>query len=182
MLRLAGQSCDGVRLHPLCSRRYLEQVCLPKLHEGMALAGRHRSNFDVHGGGFVATGGDEAAVEAALRAVRARIAFYASTRTYLPILALHGLEDLNLKLHRMSVEGRWQDMPAEVPEDVVRVFAAVGTYREIARAIEARFGGVADSITLDFPAATPDGLQQELLAEISRIPHQFTRYDTNWPG
>ena len=41
-------------------------------------------------------------------------------------------------------------MAAEVPDDVVRIFAACGTYREIARAIEQRYGGVADSIDLDF--------------------------------
>jgi probable F420-dependent oxidoreductase len=182
MLRVAGQTCDGVRLHPLCSRRYLEQVCVPKLLEGMAAAGRDRSNFDIHGGGFVVTGADQAAVDLALRAVRARIAFYASTRTYLPILALHGLEELNLKLHRMSVEGRWQEMAGEVPDDVVRVFAAVGTYQEIARAIEGRYGGVADSVTLDFPDGTPAGLQRELLADVRRIPHRFTGHDTRWPG
>ena len=31
MLRVAGQVADGVRLHPLCSRRYLEEVCLPQI-------------------------------------------------------------------------------------------------------------------------------------------------------
>ena len=180
MLRLAGQVGDGVRLHPLCSRRYLEQVCLPAMQDGMARAGRLRANFDVHGGGFVATGPDQAAVDAALAAIRARIAFYASTRTYLPILALHGLEELGLKLHRMSVQGRWQDMPNEVPDDVVRIFAAFGTYIEIAATIEERFGGVADSITLDFPPDAAAGLQRELLADIHRIPHNFSGYDTAW--
>src|SRR5580704_18003610 len=29
MLRVAGEVCDGVRLHPLCSRRYLEEVAVP---------------------------------------------------------------------------------------------------------------------------------------------------------
>ena len=42
-------------------------------------------------------------------------------------------------------------MAAEVPEDAVRIFAACGTYGEIARQIEARLGGVADSIDLQFP-------------------------------
>ncbi len=36
MLRVAGQVADGVRLHPLCSRRYLEEVCLPQIAVGMA--------------------------------------------------------------------------------------------------------------------------------------------------
>ena len=64
MLRVAGQVCDGVRLHPLCSRRYLEEVCLPRIWKGMRRGGRSRVHFDIHGGGFVATGPDEASVAA----------------------------------------------------------------------------------------------------------------------
>ena len=64
----------------------------------------------MHGGGFVVTGPDEATVVAGMEAVRRRIGFYGSTRTYMPILALHGLQDLGLKLHRMSVEGCWPEM------------------------------------------------------------------------
>ena len=113
-----------------------------------------------------------------MQKVRRRIGFYGSTRTYLPILALHGLQELGAKLHRMSVEGRWEQMAAEVPEDAVRIFAACGTYGEIAGEIERRFGGVADSIDLHFPADTPAGLQRELLADIRRIPHTFAGFST----
>ncbi|HEY1931524.1 MAG TPA: TIGR03617 family F420-dependent LLM class oxidoreductase [Acetobacteraceae bacterium] len=180
MLRVAGQVADGVRLHPLCSRLYLEQVCLPNIMEGMRRSGRNRAHFDVHGGGFIATGPDEAAVAKAMEAVRRRIGFYGSTRTYLPILALHGLEDLGMKLHRMSVEGRWDAMAAEVSDDAVRMFAACGTFDELPRAIEQRFGGAADSIDLHFPAETPLELQRELLTDIRRIPHTFAGFDTNW--
>ena len=178
MLRVAGQVCDGVRLHPLCSRRYLEEVCLPRIAEGMRRGGRSRARFDVHGGGFVATGPDEAAVAREMDVVRRRIGFYGSTRTYLPILALHGLEDLGGKLHQMSAQGRWAEMAGEVSDDVVHIFAACGTYREIAAAIEQRFGGAADSIDLNFPAGTPVGLQRELLNDIRRIPQVFAGFDT----
>jgi probable F420-dependent oxidoreductase len=173
MLRVAGEVCDGVRLHPLCSRRYLEEVCLPRLREGMQAGGRRRQSFELHGGGFVVTGADEAAVAAALDTVRRRVALYASTRTYLPILALHGIEDLGRKLHRLSVEGRWDEMPGEVSDDIVRLFAACGTYRDLARAVETRFGGLADAIDLAFPGDAPAGLQRELLADIRRIPQSF---------
>src|SRR5215813_10790095 len=44
MLRVAGQVADGVRLHPLCSRRYLEQVALPRIADGMQRSGRNRNN------------------------------------------------------------------------------------------------------------------------------------------
>jgi probable F420-dependent oxidoreductase len=178
MLRVAGQVADGVRLHPLCSRRYLVEVCLPLIAEGLARSGRAREHLDVNGGGFVVTGPDAVALARAMDRVRERIAFYCSTRTYFPVLALHGLEELGRKLHRMSVAGRWQDMAAEVSDDVVRIFAACAPYDSLAQAIAERFGGAADSIDLEFPADAPAGLQRELLADIRRIPHRFTGFDT----
>ena len=173
MLRVAGEVCDGVRLHPLCSRRYLEEICLPQIGEGMRRSGRIRANLDIHGGGFVATGPDDVAVAQAIEIVRRQIAFYGSTRTYLPILSLHGLGDLGLRLHRLSVLGRWNEMAAEISDDVVRLFAACGTYQEIVGVIEARFGGLADTIELNFPANAPPGLRRELLTDIHRIPRAF---------
>ncbi len=180
MLRVAGQACDGVRLHPICSRRYLEEVCLPQLSEGMRRSGRSREHFDIHGGGFVATGRDEQAVAAAMDTVRRRIGFYGSTRSYLPILALHGLEELAAKLHEFSVTGRWSEMAALVSDDVVRIFAACGTYGEIAASVEQRFGGAADSIDINFPADAPPGLRHEVISDIRRIPHAFAGFDASW--
>ena len=180
MLRVAGEVCDGVRLHPLCSRRYVEEVALPGIAEGMRRSGRSRAKFDVFGGGFIVTGPDQETVAEGMEQVRRRVAFYGSTRSYLPILSLHGLDDLGLKLHAMSLEGRWEEMADEVSDEVVRVFAACGRYKEIAGAIDQRFGGLVDSIEMDFPAGTPIGLQSELLADIRRIPHIFEGFDTRW--
>jgi probable F420-dependent oxidoreductase len=180
MLRVAGEVCDGVRLHPLCSRRYLEEVALPRLSEGMRRSGRSRAHFDVFGGGFVVTGPDEKTVAEGMEQARRRVAFYGSTHSYLPILSLHGLDELGLKLRAMSLAGRWNEMAAEVPDDVVRIFAACGTYSEIAHAIQMRYGGLADAIELNFSAGTSPGLQCELVSDIRRIPHIFEGFDTQW--
>jgi probable F420-dependent oxidoreductase len=180
MLRVSGEVCDGVRLHPLCSRRYVEEVALPRLAKGMQRSGRSRAHFDIFGGGFVVTRPDQETLARGFEWVRKRVAFYGSTRSYLPILSLHGLDELGLKLRAMSLDGRWNEMAAEVPDEVVHIFAACGTYREITRAIETRFGGLADSIEMNFPADAPAGLQRELLADIRRIPHAFTGFDTRW--
>ena len=180
MLRLAGELCDGVRLHPICSRRYLEEVCLPAMLDGMARTGRRREHFDIHGGGFVCTGPDEAAVRKAMDAARFRVAFYGSTRTYMPILKLHGLEDLGHKLHGMSVQGRWKEMASQISDDTLRLFAACGTYAEIPREIERRFGGAADSITIPMPAGWQSESEpvREMLAAIHRIPPAFGGFRT----
>ena len=95
MLRVAGQVADGVRLHPLCSRRYLEEVCLPQIDDRHAHAAGGRARISTcMAAGFVVTGPDDATVAAGMEVARRRIGFYGSTRTYMPILALHGLQDL----------------------------------------------------------------------------------------
>ncbi len=73
MLRTAARVANGVRLHAFATRTYLERVVLP------ILAQQHPSDFEVTGGGFIATGPDRAAVQRAADKVRARVAFYGST-------------------------------------------------------------------------------------------------------
>ncbi|MGH7037947.1 MAG: TIGR03617 family F420-dependent LLM class oxidoreductase [Stellaceae bacterium] len=180
MLRVAGEVCDGVRLHPLCSRRYLEEVAVPQIAQGMRRGGRERTHFDLMGGGFIATGTDAASVAAGIEQVRRRISFYASTPAYRSVLALHGLEDLGDKLHGLSVAGRWEEMAGEVSDDVAHIFAACGPFDRIAALIAERWGGLADSIHLDFPAGTQAGLQRELLADIRAIPHAFQGFSDGW--
>jgi probable F420-dependent oxidoreductase len=62
MLKVAAEECDGVKLHGFCTRKYLEDVVIPRIAEGLVKAGRRRKNFEIAGGGFLATGPDDAAV------------------------------------------------------------------------------------------------------------------------
>jgi probable F420-dependent oxidoreductase len=180
MLRLAGRICDGVRLHPLCTRRYLEEVCMPEILEGMERGGRQREHFDLHSGGFVCTGPDDETVHKSMEWARQRIAFYGSTRTYLPILSLHGLQDLGLKLHELTVQGRWNDMAKEISDDTLRLFAACGRYDEIVPEIEKRFGGASDAMEIFLSPDAEHGPVHEMLADIRRIPHTFKGFKSGW--
>jgi len=173
MLRMAGRIADGARLHGFCTRKYIEDVCMARINGGLEAAGHARENLEISGGGFVATGKDEAAVAERFEWVRYRVGFYGSTRTYLPVFACHGLEDLGLKLHRLSVEGKWNELAAQVPDDVVRLFAAVGTYDELPRAIEERFGGVVDVMRFEPPDDLDPDAHAALVARIKAIPSHF---------
>ena len=179
-LRLAGEVADGARLHVFCTRRYMEEVCLARIAEGMARTGRKREHFEVSGGGFVATGATDEEVAQAVEWVRYRVAFYGSTPGYWPVLELHDLGDLGRKLNRMTKEGAWDRIAAEIDDDTVRLFAAVGRHDELAGAVERRFGGAADSIyaslSMDMRPALPPGLIQD----IQRLPGAFTGYATAW--
>ena len=135
----------------------------------------------MHGGGFVCTGPDEATVAAEMEKARRRIGFYGSTRTYLPILALHGLEDLGAETASHVGGG---PVGPHGGRSLRRRRAHLRRLRHLRRdwpsAIEQRFGGVADSIDLHFPAGTPAGLAKELVTDIRRIPHTFAGFNTNW--
>ena len=180
MMGLAGRLCDGVRLHGFATRKYLEEVAIPQIDEGLKKSGRSRKQFEVWGGGFIATGKDDAAVAKQLQMIRYRIAFYGSTRSYHGVLALHGWDDLGLELHEMSRKGQWEQMAAAVPEEILGAFTAIGRYDQLPGVIAERFGGLSDSITLDFGHGAPAGLQRELVQDLQRIPSVFDGFPSKW--
>ena len=168
MLRVAGEVCDGVQLHGFCTREYIEAQVMPEIETGFERGGRSRADFRISGGGFVCTGPDERAVAEMVEFVRYRIGFYGSTRAYWPVLEQHGLDELGRELNHLSKNDGWDKMAELISDDVVRLFAAVGTYDQIADAIRERFGGLVDAISLsaspDIAIDAPPDLLQDLRA------------------
>jgi len=154
MCRLAGEVCDGVRLHNFCTRKYLDEVILPNIARGAAKAGRDAATVDVGGGGFIATGPDDDAVRKQFENVRRQIAFYGSTPSYFGVLEIHGWGELGAQLNRLTRDGNWQELAAAVPDEVVHACAAVGRYDEIVPRIRERFRGVR-RIAFPPPAEAP---------------------------
>lgn len=173
MLRAAGEVADGVRLHPFCTRKYVEEVVLPEITAGMAKTGRTREQFEINGGGFLATGPDDESVAKRREWVRQRIGFYGSTPAYYPVLKVHGLEDLGLKLNRMTKAGQWDKLAGEISDDIVDLFAASGRHDQIARVIEQRFADVSDGLSASTDGAQPGGMPSDLLQDLARIPTRF---------
>jgi probable F420-dependent oxidoreductase len=168
MCRLAGELCEGVRLHNFCTRRYLEDVILPNIGRGAAKGKRRLEDVELAGGGFIATGADDRAVAQAVENVRRQVAFYGSTPSYFGVLEAHGWGELGQRLNRMTRDGKWQEMAAAVPDEVVHAFAAVGRYDQIVAAVRERFRGVA---RIAFPPpreeGRDEGIAKELLQELT---------------
>ena len=173
MLKTAARVADSVRLHSFATREYLEQVVRPLLADELAAAGKSFEQFEITGGGFVATGPDDAAVREAAEKVRYRVAFYGSTPAYRPVFDLHGLSELGSRLTELSKQGAWDRMAAEISDDVLDLFVARAPYEGIAEAIERRFGGLVDSVTLEFAPDTPATTRRQVIADIQRIPNRF---------
>jgi probable F420-dependent oxidoreductase len=154
--RLVGELCDGVRLHAFNTLTYLREVILPNIEAGARKAGRSLRDIDISGGSFIVTGESEEELEQAKRATKQQIAFYGSTRTYKPIMDLHGWGDVCLKLNAMSLRGQWQEMADEISDEMLEEFAVIGTYDEIAGRVKERFGDIVTSVGFAMPIRSPD--------------------------
>lgn len=173
MLKLAAEAADGVRLHPFCTRKYFEQTVAPTIERGLAKIGRARASFEINGGGFVATGADDATVAKMLDWVRYRIAFYASTPAYWPVLEAEGLQALGPRLNALTKQGRWDALAQEIPDRLLEACTAIGRHDQIASAIDKRFGGLIDTVHASASSEQPSDMPAEVIAQIQALPAAF---------
>lgn len=166
MCVVAGEVADGMRPHPICTPRYIREVMLPALAEGAARTERDAATVAVCMKPLVATAPDEAALQARIAVVRARVAFYASTPGYRKVFEHHGLGDLARELSVLSREQRWEEMPPRISDEVMHTFATVGTYDQVAGLLAERYAGIATHLEFSIPAPTP--AEQERLAGLVR--------------
>lgn len=164
--RVAGEVGDGLMLHTFTSAEYVRRVVRPNIAAGAAKAGRNPAEVKVSGGGFIVTGPNRTALREAGREARRRIAFYASTRTYLPVLECHGFQEVGQRLHQMSLEGRWDEMGEMVGDEMLDAFAVVGEYDEVADKLLERYGGLVDEVGLSL--ATAGAAEEQQLRRIIR--------------
>ena len=176
MLKTAARVADSVRLHSFATKQYVEQVVRPLLADELAKAGKRFENFEMTGGGFIATGPNEQAVKEAAEKVRYRVAFYGSTPAYRGVFDQHGVGDLGVKLNTMSRNGEWADMARQVSDDVLDLFVARATYDGLAEAVEKRFGGIVDSVSVDFVEGTPASVRRGTIEALKKIPGVFSGF------
>jgi probable F420-dependent oxidoreductase len=151
LARLAGEVGDGLRLHPLSTVSYVNDVLLPAVDEGARKAGRNRSDIEIVSMPFTITGRTAAEVETARAQVRMHIAFYASTRTYHAVLRHHGWEDVGMKLHELSMQGRWPEMGQAVTDEMLDHFAVTGTYGELMPKLKHRWRDACQTVFIPMP-------------------------------
>ncbi|MGH7416169.1 MAG: TIGR03617 family F420-dependent LLM class oxidoreductase, partial [Candidatus Rokuibacteriota bacterium] len=139
MCRVAGEVCEGLHVHPFNSPTYLREYVQPAVDEGLRRAGRSRQDFTYATQSFVIVGDTEGERQPQREAVRQQIAFYASTRTYEPVLAAHGWQGLGRHLHRKSVEGDWAGMAQLITDEMIDTYAVTGSWDTIAARIIERY-------------------------------------------
>lgn len=170
-IQLAGELCDGLRVHGFSTPAYTKEVIWPNVEIGAKRSGRSLADFEMVGGSFIATGATEEEVQKARENIRYRIAFYASTRTYLPVLEHHGWGEMNGQLRRLIAQSRWDDLASVIPDDVLDEFCASGTYTEILPKLRERYEGQADYLGFPLPKnpTTPSDDYLAVLAAIRNL-------------
>jgi len=163
MLRMATETADGLLVHPFSSERTLTDHTLPAIAEGLASAGRRRTDFLVVGQAMVAVGVDESGAADALRRARAQVGFYASTPAYRLMLHAHGWADLQPTLQVHVRAGRWSELAAAVPDEVVMAFVCSGSPAEVREQLRMRSANV-DRLALSLFAT--DEARVALLEEL----------------
>jgi probable F420-dependent oxidoreductase len=151
MCEAAGRVADGVLGHPLTSPKYVNEVLRPAVERGASAAGRDPAQVSLTNSVILQLNEDRerARFEAALQ-----IAFYATTRTYRPVLELHGFGDLVDPLrdaYRVGDLGRM----AELALPTVDTYAITGS-EDACREQLSAFDGVVDRILLGGAWVGPD--------------------------
>jgi probable F420-dependent oxidoreductase len=169
--RVAGEVADGLLGHPLASPRYLAEAVAPRIAEGLASAGRAPEACPITAMPMVSLGDDP---DEARRAARLQIAFYATTPSYKPILALHDRAALPRDLRRAFVSGDRTRMAELIDDELLDAIAIAGRPGEAADRLRA-WDGVAERAVLGVPWYGMDaGRQREALEAALELARSIT--------
>jgi probable F420-dependent oxidoreductase len=151
MCQLAGELCDGFHVHPLHTRRYLEEVICRNIQVGLIKSGRQREDIEICGSIFVipTDNPEQAAIHES--EVRRQISFYASTPPYRPVFQLHGWGEVADQLRKLAAGGNWRDMPRLITDEMVDTFALRGSWDELPRQVLRKYAGLLDRVSYYFP-------------------------------
>ncbi|MCJ7513669.1 MAG: TIGR03617 family F420-dependent LLM class oxidoreductase [Anaerolineales bacterium] len=162
LARLAGEVADGFVVHPYHSLRYLQEVIQPAITQGAAGAGRSPQAIALSVTAFAVTNQEERQL------ARSQIAFYASTPTYRPVMALHGWAETADQLRALSQRGAWGEMSECITQEMLSTFAVVSSESDLPDALAERYAGIADrlGLYLPFTPGTRDAFWQRLISRM----------------
>ena len=137
-LKIAGHLCDGLHVHPLHSPKYVDEVVVPNVETGAEIGDRDPDEVSL-ATQVMAISGNETQREEARERARRQISFYASARTVGTVLEVHGWGDTVDELHDLSTQGRWDEMPDLITDEMLAAFTVEADWDELPAAIEDRY-------------------------------------------
>ncbi len=145
LAKLAGEAAQGFHAHPFHTPRYLREVILPAIQQGLSKADNQREGFNISTSAFIVTTPEENYL------VRSQIAFYASTPSYRAVMQLHGWDDIATQLSTLAAQGHWADMATLISDDMLAEFAVVALPGDLPAALRERYHGLVDRLGIYSP-------------------------------
>lgn len=142
MLRAVGEVADGVHVHPLHSRRYLDEVIAPNVARGLARSGRGVGDVTLACPVLTIAGDTEEERAPWRERARFQLAFYGSTRTYRNVFEVHGWDGTSERLHELQRAGDIQGMAEVITDEMLDAYAVTSTWDGLADALLDRYRGV----------------------------------------
>ncbi|MCB9376430.1 MAG: LLM class flavin-dependent oxidoreductase [Microthrixaceae bacterium] len=171
MLRLAGQVADGVHVHPLNARTYLDDTVAPHLAAEAQRAHRHLDDFEVIVPAFLVVGDTTDECDRWRHLARTLVAFYGSTPNYAFIFDDLGHPGTTAALRDHQRNGDIAATTAVITDDILRHFVTEGTWATIADAIADRYAGLAARVV-----TRPRGRRPPRPPQRRRIPRRRRRH------
>jgi len=164
MIEVAGRVADGLLGHTFFTVPYIEDVVLPAVEKGAGHSGRDVSDVRIASLVFAAVHDD---AEQARREVAAQIAFYASAKTYAPLLERIGFGSEAAAIREAFARRDTEAMVRAVSERMVDALAVAGSARDVRDGLR-RYEGLLDHAILYSPSFTlaPERVQQSALGLI----------------
>jgi len=168
MTALAGEAADALVTHPTNTHpRYLREVTWPGLRKGAARTNRGASDVHLMLAPLVATGANAEQTLADRRKQRQLLGFLCSTPAYWPSLELFGWGDCGPRLRQLTREGKWDEMPGLISEEMLDELLPTAPYQEIADLLRDRYADLATMIT--FPLPENPALDAEVAQVVGRL-------------
>ncbi|MEM7339305.1 MAG: TIGR03617 family F420-dependent LLM class oxidoreductase [Actinomycetota bacterium] len=155
MCAVAAEVADGIRLHPVCTPRFIDEKVLPAMAVGAARADRSVDEVEVCLKPLVGTAPDDATLARVAETVRARVAFYLSTPSYRRTFELHGWGDIARQASEYSRHQRWDDLPGLVHDEMLHTVATIATHDRIAGELRTRYAERVDRLEFSIPVNSP---------------------------
>lgn len=168
MARAAGEAADGFSVHPMHSPDYLREVIRPAIDEGARTRGKGVDDIILVTDCFVVEGSTESERRRSEEGVRRQIALYASTPSYRGFLEFQGYPGVGKQLSALMREGRLEEMPALISDELLSTIAVSQADGDLAIQIRDRYSGGLVQRVMFYNPVPADADEESMRAFVAR--------------
>ena len=148
MLKMAGELCDGVQVHPFHSQKYIDDMLLPAVAEGASKVGRDAGEVDLLVPVLTIVGDSEEEKAASRAFCRQQVAFYGSTPNYAFQFDLLGFEGATTKIRQCQKAGDMAGMSDVISDEILQHYTTEASWDDLADKLVDRYQGVAERLII----------------------------------